>query len=1053
MRKIEGRIWQELEGLLHSLCMRFPSDHPTEESFCTMSSDQHSRGTETTGRRYRNESGLPLNRRVVMKAAAGLTATLMAGATAMTPAIRPNVTKAQEAEGTRARDWFPEENVTLRSVGGGDGWTTFQTEFPFWAIGVGWDRSVGWWPAVDMQVSADGETWSDVFTLVGRDDGGPVPADGRIYTDLYFADGEQHIRYRIRDAEDNPVTLDGFKITYIDPTDGPWEADRGDTIMRTASTASTTSTNTDTDVPPTIITRAQWGANESLRFENGEEIWPPEYQTVQHAIVHHAAVNYGTDGYNAVRSIYYYHCVTQGWGDIGYNYLVDVRGNIFEGRVGGANVIGGHAYEYANGSSGICVMGDFSYQDAPAAAKAALAHILAYVTRDLDTYARRPFHQHPNLPTICGHRDVVQSTCPGDGLYDDLPYLRDTVAATLDAGRLDSGNPGGIVPGDRVKVVTEDGNPLNMRSGAGEDKPVNGTIPNGTYLQIEQGPISTPSDNWYRVTYRGTTGWVSATYLIVDPDDADPTFDYTFGVNIRVKGSSYLRSTPSTSGSVVATVPAGAWGFVMAGPTNANGYTWYQLRTQSHGTGWMATTGFELAPVYNPTPQFSVGQAVVATTSAPIRVRPGIAQTASGTAAAGTNLVVSVAPIAVTDRIWYGVHSQATGGGWMEQGHLRAGSGVPAGPVTAVGQQFQVTEALNMRSGAGTNYGIIATLPAGTTGSVIGGPSNASGYTWWQVRTSSGQQGWVVSNWIVRLSSSNPGNPSGFEKGVSVRTSIAVNLRQDAGTNYPIVATLSSNANGVITDGPRVATGYTWWKIRATTGQEGWAVQDYLVRTTGPGQPPPSDKFEIGEGFRAPKSVIRISSPNNVNQRIDPLPAGATGTITDGPVNSSGYVWWQTDTSLGRGWSPEQYLDPYQKFEIGERVVNPKAVIRIASPDNIRQRIDPLPAGTVGTVSDGPVAAGGYIWYQTETSLGRGWSPEQFLETSPKFEIGDPFTTPKSVIRIESPNNIRLRIDPLSAGASGTIVDGPVAAGGYVWYQTETSSGRGWSPEEYLDHQ
>ena len=49
-------------------------------------------------------------------------------------------------------------------------------------------------------------------------------------------------------------------------------------------------------------------------------------------------------------------------------------------------------------------------------------------------------------------RDVVESACPGDYLYDDLPWLRDTVAATLDAGELDTGNPGGIVPGDRVSL-------------------------------------------------------------------------------------------------------------------------------------------------------------------------------------------------------------------------------------------------------------------------------------------------------------------------------------------------------------------------------------------------------------------------------------------------------------------------------------------------------------------------------------------------------------------------------------------------------------------------
>src|SRR5690606_6278886 len=148
------------------------------------------------------------------------------------------------------------------------------------------------------------------------------------------------IRYRTVDGEGNLVVLDRFQVTYIDPTDGPWEKDRTTTLMRT------TAANTDTNVPPTIITRAQWGAVESHRFNsNNEEVWPPEYATVGHAIVHHAAVNYGSDGHNAVRSIYCYHAITQGWGDIGYIYVVDTTGRIFEGRVGGANVIGGHAYQ------------------------------------------------------------------------------------------------------------------------------------------------------------------------------------------------------------------------------------------------------------------------------------------------------------------------------------------------------------------------------------------------------------------------------------------------------------------------------------------------------------------------------------------------------------------------------------------------------------------------------------------------------------------------------------------------------------------------------------
>ncbi len=606
-----------------------------------MASDHHSASQRGIAPRYRNISGRPLNRRAVLKAAAGLSATLAAGTAATVAPVRQPVATAQEVDGVRAREWVEAEQLGVSGVDEGDGWVSFEAEFPFWAVGVGWDAEVGSWPVVELQVSPDGVTYEDIVNLTMRDDGGPSPKDGRVYSDLYFTNGETFIRYRTTDGERNLVDLDRFLITYIDPTDGPWDEDRPQMVMRTASI---TAQSEDTDVPPSIITRAQWGANENLRFEDGMEIWPPEYAPVEHAIVHHAAVNYGSDGYNAVRSIYYYHAVTQGWGDIGYNYVVDVKGNIFEGRVGGANVIGGHAYEYAVGSSGICVMGDFSYTDAPQAAKASLAYILAYVTRDLDTYATKPFHEAPDLPTICGHRDVVESECPGDYLYDDLPWLRDTVAATLDAGMLDTGNPGGIVPGDRVKVVTEDGGPLNIRQGAGLASSVIGSVENGSYLLVRKGPISDADFNWYEVTDDANTdnvdtssiiGWVAADFLVVDPPELDlPPDAYAFGMNIQVSGSAYLRSKPSTSGSVVATASNGTWGFIMAGPVDANGYRWYQVRVEGISSdGWMATEGFKIAPVYNPTPKFAVGSQVEATASAAIRVRPGIVQTASGQAA------------------------------------------------------------------------------------------------------------------------------------------------------------------------------------------------------------------------------------------------------------------------------------------------------------------------------------------------------------------------------------------------------------------------------------
>lgn len=341
----------------------------------------------------RPSAGFQPNRRSVVKAAAGIGAAVaVAGGGTRLP--EPGIASAQEADGTVGRSWSEADNINTNIKLEGEGWVTLKAEFPFWAFGFAWDTGVGTWPAVQYSFSYDGTYWDDGYDMSAHSDGGPPAADDRHHTPLHFCDGQLYIRYRTVDGEGNLVVLDRFQVTYINPTDGPWEEDRPMTMMRTSAV------NTDTITPPAIITRAQWGANENLRFDSMGEVWPPEYATVEHAIVHHAAVNYSADGGNAVRSIYYYHAITQGWGDIGYNYLVDTAGRIYEGRVGGANVIGGHAYQYAIGSSGICVMGDFSWADPPHASKVALANILAYVTRNLNPNGRKQFHEVPNLSLI-----------------------------------------------------------------------------------------------------------------------------------------------------------------------------------------------------------------------------------------------------------------------------------------------------------------------------------------------------------------------------------------------------------------------------------------------------------------------------------------------------------------------------------------------------------------------------------------------------------------------------------------------------------------------------
>ena len=193
---------------------------------------------------------------------------------------------------------------------------------------------------------------------------------------------------------------------------------------------------------PKIILRKSWGANEGIRRDD------PDYApTLTTAVVHHTAgASSASPAQSAaiVRGIQTYHVLGNGWDDIGYNYLVDRFGQVFEGRYGGIerNVIGAHAQGFNTGTAGIAVIGTYAGAGISSAARDALTRLIAW---RLDVA-----HVHPlmraslisggnpkfrkGLPVwmraISGHRDTGFTSCPGAGLYGQLGAIRQQVATT-----------------------------------------------------------------------------------------------------------------------------------------------------------------------------------------------------------------------------------------------------------------------------------------------------------------------------------------------------------------------------------------------------------------------------------------------------------------------------------------------------------------------------------------------------------------------------------------------------------------------------------------------
>ncbi|WWQ66168.1 FG-GAP-like repeat-containing protein [Streptomyces sp. Q6] len=201
-----------------------------------------------------------------------------------------------------------------------------------------------------------------------------------------------------------------------------------------------------TVVKPHIITQSQWGASTQY---NGT----PEYDdTIKAAVIHHTGVDIDNTSPCAksaerVRTIQQEH-MAKGWYDIGYNFLVDRCGQIFEGRSGGMDlpVHGAHDYGFNTDTVGISYLGNFQSAKPTKAGQDAIARVVAWkfgqygvspvgnvtMTSNGDKGVsdnKYAMGESVTLPRVFGHRDTGTTLCPGDNLYAKLSRIA-TVAAT-----------------------------------------------------------------------------------------------------------------------------------------------------------------------------------------------------------------------------------------------------------------------------------------------------------------------------------------------------------------------------------------------------------------------------------------------------------------------------------------------------------------------------------------------------------------------------------------------------------------------------------------------
>jgi len=346
------------------------------------------------------------------------------------------------------------------------------------------------------------------------------------------------------------------------------------------------------DGRPPIVPRSAWDPNGSCPPRS-----TPSYGRVDLGIVHHteSLTSYSrAEAPAVVLGICRFHRNGNGWLDIGYNLLVDRFGTVYEGRAGGVDqpVIGAQAGGWNSVSTGVAVIGSFTRSRPPAAAREALARVLAWklslagvpaagtIVKESAGGAenRWPAGADVRLARVSGHRDVDSTDCPGGALYAWLPRLRAEVAArlSLDRDQLTNSPVGGVVaPGGPVALTGR----LTL---AGGRRPVGARLT----LQRRDGADSPWRD--LDTLRTGADGiWTAAVPVTVnggfrvvadDADIASPAVSATVAAGVTARVSPQLLRPGRTVTASGATTPAKARVTLLVERQARDGGDWRRVR-------------------------------------------------------------------------------------------------------------------------------------------------------------------------------------------------------------------------------------------------------------------------------------------------------------------------------------------------------------------------------------------------------------------------------------------------------------------------------------------
>ena len=503
---------------------------------------------------------------------------------------------------------------------------------------------------------------------------------------------------------------------------------------------------------------------------------------------------------------------------------------------------------------------------------------------------------------------------------------------------------------------------VNFRSGPGTNYNSKGVIALGTTVTV----TDTSNSEWYAVRLsNGSTGYIFAQYLKLNSSFSATATPAPSGSEQTAKTTEYVnfRSGPGTNYSSKGVIALGTTVTV----TDRSNSEWYAVRLANGSTGYIFAQYLKLnsssSATATPAPtQAPSGSEQSAKTTEYVNFRsgPGTNYSSKGVIASGTT-------VTVTDRSnsqWYAVRLANGSTGYIFAQYLKVTGTSSATPTPTPTQapsndgtvQAKLTADVNLRRGAGTNYGVIKVIGTGTTVTV----TDASNSQWYKVKLSDGTEGYLFSEYLKvtsgNIDSAKPSatptpTPAPSNGTVQAKTTSDLNVRKGPGTSYGIIKVIDMNVTVTVTE----ATNSSWYKVKLSDGTEGYLAAQYLKITSGdinsvkPGNSG-DDNTNNGNNSNAPATGEYVRVTVGLNLRSEPntsckvLTVLSTGTVLNVlDRKTSGWVHVRT-TGGAEGYVSAEYVTAYDPS-------SSSASISVSSVDLAQYKTIYIQASASGSVT------------------------------------------------------------------------------------------------------